>query len=104
MTKMTAQDVLKLLIKFFKSKDAVDINLSDEEIAALFLPKLPIFQHSMTNDPNLKKEDMFQDMVKALKELFPDPDQPPCTSPNDWTIFNQEITIKDLSENIFDSV
>ncbi len=101
---MTSDDVLNCLIKFFKSKDAVDIKMSDKEISALHLPKLPIFEHSMTDDPNLKKEDLYQDMIEALKELFPDPSQPPCTSPNDWTIFDQDISIKQLAENIFDCV
>jgi|GEM_PF-5967215 len=101
---MNSEDVLKCLIKFFKSKDAVDINLKDDKIAGLHLPKLQIFEHSMANDPNLKKEDLYQDMIEALKELFPDPSQPPCTSPNDWTIFDQDITISQLADNIIEYV
>ncbi len=101
---MNSDDVLKCLLKFFKSKDAVDPNLTDKEIADLHLPKLPIFSHSMTNDPNLKKEDIYHDMIEALKELFPDPSQPPCTSPSDRTIFDQDITISQLADNIFETV
>jgi len=99
---MNQEDVLKQLIKFFKSKNAVDISLEDNEIAELHLPTLPIFEHSLADDPNLKKEDLYQDMINKLKELFPDPSQPPCTSPNDWTIFNQDISISQLSDNIWD--
>lgn len=99
---MTRQKILEFLIEFFKSKDAVDINLPDDEIAKLILPDLPIFKHSMTIDPNLKKEDLYQDLKLALKELFPDPEQPPATSPDDWTIFNDRITIGELAGNIFD--
>ena len=101
---MNPQDVLNKLIKFFKSRNAVDKNLSDNKIAELHLPALPIFANSMTLDPNLKKEDLYQDMIEALKELFSDPLQPPCTSPNNWTIFDQDISISQLAENIFNCV
>ena len=52
---MNSQDVLDKLIELFKLKKCFDINLTDDEIADLKLSELPIFSHSMTNDPNLKK-------------------------------------------------
>ncbi len=98
---MTSADILKALIAYFKAKDAVDPNLTDIEISELKLPALPYLQHLLGSDPDLRKDDLFQGMKKALANAFPGVN--PVSSPDDKTIFDLDITVADLSANILDA-
>lgn len=97
---VTMETILKVLADLFKSNNIIDPHLSDTgEIEKLKIKELEYFQHNPVNDPTIKLEDLFQDMIDKLQPLFPS-DQPPTTSPNDYTVFNEVETIGDLADNI----
>ena len=95
--------VLNVLVDFFKSANVIDPNLTDvNEIAKIKLNDLKFFKNKPDQDPTLKFEDLYTGMIDKLGELFTDPDQPPTTSPNDYTVFDKVSTFADLAGNILD--
>lgn len=95
---MTKEEVLNALIEFLRDYDAVDHTYSDVKIAQTKLPDLDIFKHSLPDDLEFKKKDLFQKMVKKLKEITRGVE--PYLSPYDETIFDRDITIETLAEEI----
>ena len=97
---MNKDDVLNTLTKIFKDVNAVDPNLSDSEIGQIKLPELDIFKHELANDPSFKKEVLFKKITNSLKRLY-DGDEP-ILSPHDETVFDRDITIDTLANEIWE--
>lgn len=96
---MTKDEVLQTLIKLFKSKNAVDPNLSDREIAQIKLTGLAWFGHDLGLDPDFKKEVLFKMTENALKNAHPK-NVNPVISPQDESVFDKDITIDQLADEI----
>lgn len=96
---MTKSEVLETLIELFKEVNAVDLNLSDSEIAQIKLPELGWFKHPLILDPDFKKEVLFRMMENALKNAHPNKINP-VIFPHDKSVFDEDITINVLSDQI----
>ena len=96
---MTKDEVLKVLINFFKKENAVDPNLTDEEIAQVKLPELAWFKQDLGLDPDFKKEALFKKMEQALKNAHPKKINPEI-SPQNKSVFERDITIDTLAAQI----
>jgi len=95
---MTKNEVLQTLIKLFKKVNAVDSNLSDSEIAQIKLPELAWFKHDLGLDPDFKRQVLFRMVVNALKRI--NDGIKPFLSPRDETLFDRDITIDTLADEI----
>ena len=96
---MTKDEVLETLAGLFKRVNAVDPNLSTDEIGRIELPKLAWFEQELALDPDFKKEVLFSMMVNTLKKAHPH-NVPPEISPQDKSVFDKEITVEELSQQI----
>ncbi|NIR45381.1 MAG: hypothetical protein GWN99_13265 [Gemmatimonadetes bacterium] len=95
---MTSEDVQRTLIKLFKDVNAVDPNLSDEEIAEIELPDLALFDQELSDDPEFKKQALFERMRDELQQLTGGTE--PFLSPSDGTIFDRGVSIGALANEI----
>ena len=98
-TKMTKEDVLNSLIALFKNVNAVDPNLTYEEIKEIKLPALAWFELELGLDKEFKKEVLFMMIEKALTKLYGGIN--PKISPGDKTVFNRDISIDELASEIY---
>ena len=96
---MSKEEVLQVLLELFREVNAIDPNLTDDEAAEIKLKDLAWFDMTLDGDEDFKKEDLYNRIFNLLKDRHPN-HIPPEMSPQHYSIFEENITIGELDEQI----